>query len=282
MGTTKDNEQEVATGDDAGPGTGAGEAEDGGASTPNASPAGEETEAAEAVAKAGPGQAPDTGGAVPAGDAATGDIPLTGNGHGSVEGAQPGQEGAGAEAADALSDAELLRGLAAEIAKLRDEALRAKAEADNVSKRAQTQVQQARKYAVTGFAAGLLDVRDALDATLANRESDKGALIEGVELAVRVFDKVFERENIRVIDPKEGEPFNPELHEAMTHMETDRMGPGMVAAVMVKGYAISERVLRAAQVAVSKGPAKGNGPTTAEDTGEDDGGANAAGTTLED
>lgn len=274
MDKTKDNEQEAAAGNAAGPGTGASEAKGGGTPTPGVSPAGGETEATGPAAKTEPGQAPDTG------DAATGDAPPTGNGHGSAEDARPGQEGAGAEAADALSDDEVLKRLDAEIAKLRDEALRARAEADNVSKRAQTQVQQTRKYAVTGFAARLLDVRDALDATLANRESDKDALVEGVELAVRVFDKVFEQENIRVIDPTEGEPFNPELHEAMAHLETDRVAPGTVAAVMVKGYTISERVLRAAQVAVSKGPpAKGGGAATAEGTGEDGGRANAAGTT---
>lgn len=158
---------------------------------------------------------------------------------------------------------ELYQRVKAEIAEKDEQVLRAKAEVANITRRKDEQVRLARTYAVTGFAAELLTVRDALDATLRNRESGKEALIEGVELTLRQLDKVFESENISVIEPKEGDPFDPELHQAMAQMESDKMGPNMVVGVIAKGYRISDRLLRPAQVAVSKAPAAKDAATEA-------------------
>lgn len=128
--------------------------------------------------------------------------------------------------------------------------LRAKAENENIRKRAQTDIANAHKYAVDNFATQLLPVMDSLDAALAVENCTIESLKDGVELTRKQLAAVFEKFNICSIDPQ-GEKFDPHQHEAMCTVESD-VPPNTVTQVMQKGYALHDRVIRPAMVAVSK------------------------------
>ena len=131
--------------------------------------------------------------------------------------------------------------------------LRAKAEADNIRKRAQADIAAAHKYAVENFAAELLPVRDALDAALAASNTTIEALRQGVELTLKQVDSAFDRFAVKTINPV-GEKFDPHKHQAMTTVESDK-APNTVVHVLQKGYLLHDRVLRPALVTVAKAPA---------------------------
>jgi molecular chaperone GrpE len=148
----------------------------------------------------------------------------------------------------------------AEAAEHRDNYLRAKAETENVRKRAADDLIKARKFAVEQFAAELLVVRDSLElASQVNldQESDQAMqkMHEGVLLTLKQLDSAFEKSDIAVLDPV-GEKFNPELHQAMSMVETAEIEPNHVVSVMQKGYVLNERLLRPAMVVVAKAPAQ--------------------------
>lgn len=153
--------------------------------------------------------------------------------------------------------------LARESAEMRDKLLRTLAEMENLRKRTEREVADARTYGIAAFARDMLDVADnirrALDAVPAEaRESgDAGlkALIEGVELTERALLKALEKNGLKKFDPT-GEKFNPNLHQAMYEMPHDTVPAGMVAQVVQAGYMIGERILRPALVGVSKGVPK--------------------------
>ncbi len=128
--------------------------------------------------------------------------------------------------------------------------LRAKAECDNVRKRAQVDVANAQKYALENFAAELLPVRDSLEAALAADNSTLEALRQGVELTLKQLGSAFDKSAIREINPA-GEKFDPHKHQAMTTVESDK-APNTVVHVLQKGYQLHDRVLRPALVTVSK------------------------------
>src|SRR5699024_635396 len=141
----------------------------------------------------------------------------------------------------------------------RDQALRAAAEADNVRKRAQRDVDAARKFALEKFVIELLGVRDSLDMGLKASEeqgADADKLAEGMELTGRMLATAMEKFGVEQVNP-EGETFDPEQHEAVSMQETDAQGPNTVVSVMQKGYTLNGRVLRAAMVVVAKAPADG-------------------------
>lgn len=132
----------------------------------------------------------------------------------------------------------------------RDAWLRARAEADNIRKRAQADVANAHKYALENFAAALLPVRDSLEAALAADNSTAEALRNGVELTLRQLISVFEKFNLAEINPV-GEKFDAHKHQAMTMVESTAP-PNTVVHVMQKGYLLNDRVIRPALVTVSK------------------------------
>jgi molecular chaperone GrpE len=136
--------------------------------------------------------------------------------------------------------------------------LRAKAETDNAHKRAQQDIANARKYALESFAAELLSVKDSLEAALAVENATSEALKSGVELTLKQLASVFERFKIGEINPL-GEKFDPHKHQAISMVESEA-APNTVVAVLQKGYALHERVLRAAMVSVAKARA-GNTPS---------------------
>lgn len=128
--------------------------------------------------------------------------------------------------------------------------LRAKAETENIRKRAQADIANAHKYAVDNFSIQLLAVMDSLDAALATENSTIENLRDGVELTRKQLAAIFEKFNIHTIDPQ-GEKFDPHRHEAMSAVESD-LAPNTVMQVMQKGYMLHDRVIRPAMVTVSK------------------------------
>ncbi|HUF19127.1 MAG TPA: nucleotide exchange factor GrpE [Burkholderiales bacterium] len=128
--------------------------------------------------------------------------------------------------------------------------LRAKAEADNIRKRAQMEVANAHKYALEGFAQELLPVRDSLEAALGSGTASLEALKSGVELTLKQLDGALSNANIREINPL-GEKLDPHKHHAMNVVEADAE-PNTVVAVLQKGYELHDRVIRPALVSVSK------------------------------
>lgn len=162
--------------------------------------------------------------------------------------------------------------LAAAVEDLRDKYLRAVAEAENVRKRAEREAAEARTYGIALFARDVLAVGDNLARALEaidprERRAATGtlkALLEGVELTQRELQKTLEKQGIRRLDPL-GEKFDPNFHQAMFEVPNAEAPAGTVARVVQPGYAIGERVLRPAMVAVAKGGAKtvpGDEPAT--------------------
>lgn len=147
---------------------------------------------------------------------------------------------------------ELLRQAEAAAQEHHDAWLRAKAEADNIRRRAQSDVAAAHKYALESFAAELLPVKDSLEAALASSEGATAALISGIELTLKQLNGVFAKFQIGEINPLQ-EKFDPHKHQAMTTVESAQ-APNTVVHVMQKGYALHDRVLRPALVTVAKSP----------------------------
>jgi len=153
--------------------------------------------------------------------------------------------------------------LTREVAESRDKVLRTLAEMENLRKRTSREVADARTYGITGFARDVLEIADnlqrALDAVPAEARAaaDPGlkALIEGVELTERSLLNALEKHGVRKLDPV-GEKFDPNFHQAMFEVPDASVPAGTVVQVVQAGYMISERVLRPALVAVSKGGAK--------------------------
>ncbi|HSG87945.1 MAG TPA: nucleotide exchange factor GrpE [Pseudomonadales bacterium] len=147
-----------------------------------------------------------------------------------------------------------------EIETLRDAALRAQAEVENVRRRTTREVENAHKFALEKFAAQLLPVIDSLQKSLeevgrhAGGDEAYGAIKEGIELSERIFRDTLAKFGVEQVDPL-GEPFDPERHEAMSMVEAPGAEPNSVIDVLQKGYTLNGRLLRAAMVVVAKAPA---------------------------
>ncbi len=128
--------------------------------------------------------------------------------------------------------------------------MRAKAETENIRKRAQTDVANAHKYAVDSFSSELLTVMDSLEAALAVENATVENYKNGMELTQKQLTTVFDKFNIKEINPQ-GEKFDPHQHQAMTMVDSD-LAPNTVVQVMQKGYKLNERIIRPALVTVSK------------------------------
>ncbi len=189
----------------------------------------------------------------------------------------------GAEAADkaaaetaAVNEADVaavdpVETLKAENADLRDKFLRLAAEMDNLRRRTERDVKDAKAYAVTGFARDMLAVSDnlrrALDSVTAEQragaEAGLTALIEGVEMTGRLMLSTLERHGVRQIDA-EGQKFDPNFHQAMFEIPNPAVPNNTVVQVVQAGYSIGDRVLRPAMVGVAKGGAKTEAPAENE------------------
>jgi molecular chaperone GrpE len=131
--------------------------------------------------------------------------------------------------------------------------LRAKAEGENIRRRAADDISKAGKFAVERFAGELVAVKDSLEAALANEKQDAETLKAGVELTLRQLCSAFEKSQLLDINPQ-GEKFDPHKHQAISQVEADGE-PNTVVTVLQKGYALHERVIRPALVVVSKAKA---------------------------
>ncbi|HEV7929562.1 MAG TPA: nucleotide exchange factor GrpE [Nitrosospira sp.] len=128
--------------------------------------------------------------------------------------------------------------------------LRAKADADNIRKRAQMDVANAHKYAIEKFSTELLPVIDSLEAALAVENATVDNFKSGVDLTLKQLTSAFEKFNLKQINPQ-GEKFDPHLHQAMCTVDSN-LPPNTVAQVMQKGYILNDRIIRPALVMVSK------------------------------
>lgn len=132
-----------------------------------------------------------------------------------------------------------------------DKYVRSVAELDNVRKRSARDVEKARKFALERFSTELLAVRDSLELGLAAADqSDVAALREGSEATLKLLTATMERFGVVEVDPQ-GEPFDPQLHEAMSVQPTPELEPGSVLTVFQKGYSLNGRLLRPARVVVA-------------------------------
>ena len=169
------------------------------------------------------------------------------------------EDGALAGEAQAEADAELAAptALEAELAAAQDAALRAQADAVNMQRRAEQEIEKARKFALERICGDLLSVVDNLERALESAGDSEGSasLLEGVELTRKGFMDVLVKYGVQVVDPM-GEPFDPETAQAMSLVEQPDAEPNSVIAVMQKGYTLNGRLLRPAMVMVSKAPSQ--------------------------
>ncbi|MCX2695578.1 MULTISPECIES: nucleotide exchange factor GrpE [Ochrobactrum] len=180
---------------------------------------------------------------------------------------------------DATVDAENLAAntiaaLEADNAELKDQMLRLVAEMENLRKRTQRDVQDARTYAVTNFARDMLSVsdnlrraQDAIPADALESDANLKSLAEGVEMTERAMLQALERHGVTKLDP-EGQKFDPNFHQAMFEVPNPELPNNTVVQVVQAGYAIGDRVLRPAMVGVSKGGPKVAAENTATPEGD--------------
>src|SRR5579883_1635971 len=187
------------------------------------------------------------------------------------EAATPAEPAAPATAPEPVPSTALER----EHAEMKDRLLRALAEMENLRKRTDREITDARLYGVASFARDMLGVADnmrrALEAVSpelrASAESGVKALIDGVELTERELLKVLEKNGVRQFTPR-GEKFDPNFHQAMFEVPDASVPAGSIVEVVQPGYLIGERVLRPAMVGVSKGgPKSAPAPRLANDNG---------------
>lgn len=151
---------------------------------------------------------------------------------------------------------DLLKAAELKAAEHHDAWLRAKAETENVRRRAQDDIAKAGKFAVEKFSGELLAVKDSLEAALASDNQSAEHLKEGVELTLRQLMAAFEKSGLTEINPL-GEKFDPHQHQAISQIEApdDSTEANTVLSVLQKGYALHGRVIRPALVMVSKAKA---------------------------
>tara|TARA_R110001592_G_scaffold363189_1_gene681141 strand:- start:11582 stop:12223 length:642 start_codon:yes stop_codon:yes gene_type:complete len=147
--------------------------------------------------------------------------------------------------------------LAQQLEELRDQAIRVKADAQNVRRRAEQDVEKAHKFALEKFAKELLPIIDGLEKTVEAEialGNEMNPMREGVEMTLSMFLSSIQKFNLEQIDPV-GKPFDPSLHEAMSMVEVPNAEPNTVIAAMQKGYTLNGRLVRPAMVMVSKNSA---------------------------
>lgn len=152
-----------------------------------------------------------------------------------------------------LSLEEMVAKLEVDLAEAQDSALRAQADAANVQRRAEQEIDKARKFALDRFVGELLPVVDNMERALlaATDSGAEGSITEGLELTLKSFMDALKKSGVEIVDPQ-GEPFDPQLAQAMSMVENPDVEPNTVIAVMQKGYTLNGRLVRPAMVMVSK------------------------------
>jgi molecular chaperone GrpE len=180
--------------------------------------------------------------------------------------ADPAPAAGEAPASEFERDAAAVQALVAENASLKDKVLRTLAEMENLRRRTEKEVADAKAYGVTSFARDMLTFADNLRRALDNVPAESRAaadqtlkaFVEGIELTERDFLSRLTRHGVRKLEPK-GQKFDPNFHEALYEAHDETVAPGTVAHVVEEGFAIGERVLRPAKVGVAKGGPKDGG-----------------------
>jgi molecular chaperone GrpE len=171
---------------------------------------------------------------------------------------EPTTDGQTASAPDEVAALkQLLAESEAKAAENWDKALRAAAELENVRRRVERESAQSQKYALERILGELIGVNDSLELALkavAGEDEETRAHLEGLALTHKQLWQTLERYGVSSIDPQ-GEAFNPDLHEAVSTLESAEVAPNQVVSVMQKGYKVHERLLRPAMVVVSRAPA---------------------------
>jgi|SRR5450830_281761 len=160
-------------------------------------------------------------------------------------------EGAETAAAQVTLEEQLLAA-ESKAAELQDAFLRAKAEAENVRRRAQDDISRAHKFAIEGFAESLLAVKDSLEMALKIEAPSIESLKEGVDMTLKQLSAAFEKNKLLEIHPQAGEKLDPMKHQAISAVPAEQES-NTVVAVLQKGYTISDRLLRPALVTVAQG-----------------------------
>ncbi|NCA69964.1 MAG: nucleotide exchange factor GrpE [Sphingobacteriia bacterium] len=141
-----------------------------------------------------------------------------------------------------------------EVETLRDQLLRARAEIENLRRRHANELEKAHKFALDGFVRELLQVRDSLElghAAALDESTDVAKLREGTELTLKLLADVMERFGVTQVDPRD-QPFDPQLHQAISLQARADVAPNTVVAVIQKGYTLNGRLVRPAMVLVSQ------------------------------
>jgi molecular chaperone GrpE len=181
-----------------------------------------------------------------------------------------GAEAAAPETAQVETAPDLVASLTKEAADLKDRLLRTLAEMENLRRRTEREVADARAYGISNFARDILAVADNMERALKAlddelRETANAgvkALLDGVELTERELIKAMEKHGVKKLEPQ-GQKFDPNLHQAMYEIPDESVPAGTVVQVMQPGYTIGERVLRPALVGVSRGGPKAQAPAEA-------------------
>jgi len=155
--------------------------------------------------------------------------------------------------------------LAQEVSEANDKYLRPAAELENTRRRAQNDVQEARKFAVKDFAEAVVNVRDSLELAEAwepnGSENDPvGSMKEGLQNTLKQLDQVLDKFSIKVVAPAPGDKLDPNLHQAMTTQESTEIAPNHVVSVIRKGYTLHDRLLRPAMVIVARAASQSETP----------------------
>ncbi|HEY2178186.1 MAG TPA: nucleotide exchange factor GrpE [Caulobacteraceae bacterium] len=169
---------------------------------------------------------------------------------------------------EVTADAGDIDGLRAELAGLKDQALRFAAEAENTRRRAEREINDARAYAIQKFARDLLGVADNLSRALAHapkegEETPARSLAVGLEMTQKELLSAFERNGLKRLSPAAGERFDPHRHQAMTEQTSADVPPGTVIEVLQDGYELFGRIVRPAMVVVAARDSTGPSPQSA-------------------
>lgn len=159
-------------------------------------------------------------------------------------------ETAGQDSAPAPDLQAQLAELQARHAEVSDAYLRAKAEAENIRRRAEEEMSKARKFAIESFAESLVPVKDSLEAAIAIQNATNEQLLEGVHATLRQLAQALERNKVVEVNPATGSKFDPHQHQAISMVPAEQEA-NTVVAVLQKGYLIADRVLRPALVTVA-------------------------------
>ncbi len=155
-------------------------------------------------------------------------------------------DAAGAELAAQLAETQ------AKLAEMQDAFLRAKADGDNIRRRAQEDIAKAHKFAVESFAEALLPVKDSLEMALKVDTPSVESLKEGVDMTLKQLSAAFEKNRLLEVNPQPGEKLDPMKHQAISMVPAEQEA-NTIVSVLQKGYTIADRLLRPALVTVAQG-----------------------------